>query len=327
MRDVDPELHELPELHALRAWNAGARPLTDEARHRARVRLFATMSERPSRPARLPRRGRLVPRIALAGAVAAAVTATLLVTTDEEGRPPGAPVPERMDYVSAVTVLDRAAARERRNGPRFAPRGDQFVYTRTVGVKEGSRERYVDENWYAVDPHRSDSWISEQGKGWWSGVLPKDNTLWPTSDWAELRTYPTDPDRLIKQINHYTSSAEKGPKDLDREEWAGLFHGFASLMWHVPVMPEGLKPAVYRAMSRIPGVKATRGVQDLRGRPGVGVFFPLSPRGSEAKPETFVFDEKTYEYLGRCQEWEGQRCVVGSYLETYGVTDEAKRRP
>ncbi|MFI0741278.1 CU044_5270 family protein [Streptomyces sp. NPDC021100] len=320
MREPDTALHEL------RAWDADAPPLTDEARHRARVRLFAAMNERPAAPVRLPRRRRLVPRIALAGAVAAAVTGTLPVTTDEEGRA-GSATPERLDYVSAGTVLNGAAEQERRAGPRIAPRGDQFIYTRTVGVEEGSRKRYVDENWYAVDPHRSDSWISGHGKGWWSGVLPKGNSLWPTSDWTELRTYPTAPDRLIEKVNHYTPSAEKEPKDLDREEWAAVFNGFAGLVWHAPVMPEGLKPAVYKAMSRIPGVQATRGVQDLRGRPGVGVFYPVSVRGSEGKPETFLFDEKTYEYLGSCQEWEGQRCVVGSYLDAYGVTDEAKRRP
>ncbi|WP_171171183.1 CU044_5270 family protein [Streptomyces sp. I05A-00742] len=319
MRELDPDLREL------RSWDAAAAPLTDEARHRVRVRLFAVMNESTARPVRLPRRGRLVPRIALAGAVAAAVTATLLVTSDGEGRPPGAPAPERLDYMSASTVLDRAAAREKTGAKRLAPRKDQYIYTRTIGVAEGSGKRYVAESWHAADPYTNSSWVSETGeKPHEAEPLKPGQTQWPVHDWAALEKLPRDPAALLAAVRKaapYDEGEESTPEGRRM-----LFDNLARLLRNVQVLPDGLRPAAYRAMATIPGVKATRGVEDIEGRRGVGVFF-AGANDLRTPGVTFVFDEKTYAYLGDCREWKGQRCVVGSYLDDYAVTDKAKQRP
>ncbi|MGW1022413.1 CU044_5270 family protein [Streptomyces sp. NPDC002577] len=347
----EPFTEPFPELDALRDWDAGAAPLDEDTRHRARVRLFAAMHAQQPAPARGPWR-RPALRIALTGTVAAAVAATVLVAVrDDQDRgstaaPPSSSAPA-LQNVSAQTVLNGAAAYEREHAetPTTPPRDDQFIYTKEI-IKEtneatGGTKAYVDEIWRSVDGSKA-SWIMEIGKGWWSKPYkrkPGDHvesvSVWPPQQWSQLEKLPTDPEKLILSLLH-----RSGPKDsndsldgITEQEWWDIHFRLAGLLKLVPVMPEGLRPAAYEALGMVPGVKAVPNQKDARGRMGVAITYddPFSPKGGYGS--WFIFDPKTYEFLGfRDTRTSGdgknkKTYTQLSYLDSWAVVDKAKQRP
>lgn len=334
------ELHEpggAHDLAALREWDAGAAPLTDQARQRARAHLFTVMNSAPAtRPASPALGRRPLLRLAVTATAAAAAGTVTLVAVRKD--------PPRMRAVSATTVLNGAAARERRNekGRVVAPRDDQFIYTREI-IEEteqgtGRVKTYVDENWRSVDGSRP-SWIMELGKGWWSdpdedaAILDDPHvesvSTWPPQDWTVLKKLPTDPEKLIvavqSRFGHHKSSMER----FTPPEWSHIEFGLAGLLKLVPVMPVGLRPAAFEALSLIPGVKAVPGQKDAKGRSGVAIVFddPAEPQGGFGS--NFVFDAETYEFLGfKDVRTSGSRTFAQfSSLDRWAITDRARQRP
>ncbi|MEU4095137.1 CU044_5270 family protein [Streptomyces sp. NPDC026673] len=340
------ELHEPGEAHdlaALREWDAGATPLTDQARHRARTRLFTVMNSAPAtRPASPALGRRPLLRFAVTATAAAAAGAVTLVAVREEK--PERKDPPRMRAVSAATVLNGAAARERRNerGRVVAPRDDQFIYTREI-IKEteqgtGRVKTYVDEIWRSVDGSRP-SWIMELGKGWWSdpdkdaAILDDPHvesvSTWPPQDWTVLKKLPTDPEKLIAAVRSRYAHHRKSMDGITPIEWSNIEFALAGLLKLVPIMPVGLRPAAFEALSLIPGVRAVPGRKDAKGRTGVAIVFD-DPTGFHAGfGSNFVFDAETYEFLGyRDVRTSGSRTFVQfSYLDRWAITDRAKQRP
>ncbi|MFF7211994.1 CU044_5270 family protein [Streptomyces sp. NPDC008238] len=254
------ELHEPGEAYemaALSEWDAGAAPLGDEARRRARARLLDAVHPAPRPYAAAPVLGRRpLLRLAVTGAAAAAAGAVTLVAVREAGRE-DAPW---MRAVSAATVLNGAAARERRKekGRVVAPRDDQFIYTREI-IEEteqgtGRVRTYVDENWRSVDGSRP-SWIMELGKGWWSdpdedaAILDDPHvesvSTWPPQDWTVLKKLPTDAEKLIMAVQSRLGHRRSPMDRLTPEEWSHIEFGLAGLLKLVPVMPVGLRPAAF----------------------------------------------------------------------------------
>lgn len=330
MRDIDE----------LRDWDAGAPPLDDDTRHRVRVRLFAAMNE----PAPVVRHRRPVLRIALTGALAAAVAATVLVAVREDdgaggtAAPPTSSAPA-MRPVSARTVLNGAAAYEREHERTVTPRDDQFIYTKEIikeiNQKTGVTKTHVDETWRSVDGSKR-SWIMEIGKGWWAPPLKKNESMWPPQDWDELKKLPTDPEKLILALLHQTSSDRNDSLDkITDEEWWQIHFSLAGLLKLVPVMPEGLRPAAYEALGMVPGVRAVPHQKDAKGRIGVAITYddPMQPEGGVGFGSYFIFDPKTYEFLGfRDMRTSGdgkdmKRYTQLSYLDSWAVVDKAKQRP
>ncbi|MFJ2770154.1 CU044_5270 family protein [Streptomyces sp. NPDC087300] len=332
------------ELDELRDWEAGAPPLDDGTRHRARVRLFAAMNEQDA-PPRPPWHRRPVLRIALAGAVAAAVTGTVLVAVDSGGQgdpranPPASSAPSMRD-VSARAVLNGAAAYAREHERTVAPRDDQFIYTKEI-IKEtekgtGEVKRHVDENWRSVDGSQR-SWIMEIGKGWWSEPLKENEGMWPPRDWGTLKKLPRDPEKLILSLLHKTGPDDRNDSldEITDQEWSDIHFSLAGLLKLVPVMPEGLRPAAYEALGMIPGVKAVPDQKDAKGRTGVAITYddPTLPEGSSGYGGFFIFDPETYRFLGfRDMRASGEgkamkQYVQLSYLESWAITDRAKQRP
>ncbi|GAA4048275.1 CU044_5270 family protein [Streptomyces shaanxiensis] len=341
MRDID-EPQELYELRELRDFDPGAPPLDAATRQRVRSRLLAAMD----RPAPVVRPRRPVLRIALTGALAAAVAAGVLVAVRDDGgagrgrtaNPPATSAPV-MQNVSAQTVLNGAAAYERRHERTVTPRDDQFIYTKEIiketNQKTGETKSYVDENWRSVDGSKK-SWIMEIGNGWWSPPLEENQSSWPPQDWGTLRKLPTDPKKLILEINRDWAMGGKTDSldDIDDESWSHIHFSLAGLLKLVPVMPEGLRPAAYEALGMVPGVKAVPNQQDAKGRIGVAITYddPTQP-GAGGFGGYFVFDPRTYRFLGfRDERTSGDGASMKtytqlSYLDSWAVVDKVKQRP
>ncbi|MEE1834214.1 CU044_5270 family protein [Streptomyces sp. SP17KL33] len=354
MRDID-DPRTLGELRGLADYDAGVPPLDEETRRRGRARLLATITapdaDRTRKPAfRLapPVHRRPVPRIALSGLVAAAVTAGVLVAVQQDGddgrggtaKPPVTSLPP-MRNVSARTVLNGAAAYARQHEKQVSPRDDQFMYTKEIiketDQKTGRTKTHVAENWRSVDGSKR-SWVMELGKGWWAPPLAANESVWPPQDWSRLRKLPTDPEQLILAVQRESFGRQGKNASLDDitdEEWMHIHFSLAGLLKLVPVMPEGLRPAAYEALGMVPGVKAVPNQKDAKGRVGVAITYkaPDLPGGSFDYGGYFIFDPVTYAFLGFRDErssGDGKNMKVYtqlSYLDSWAIVDRAKEYP
>lgn len=339
----------IDELRALREYDAEAPPLDNATRDRARARLFAAMSTTSATDRSAARTGRRpVLRIALTGGIAAAVAAGVLIGMpdhDEGGGDgaraagPGTSSPV-MRNVSAQTVLNDAAAYERKHEKAVSPRDDQFVYTKEIiqetNQETGARKSYVDEDWRSVDGSQR-SWVMEIGHGWWAPPLQKNETMWPPQDWGTLRKLPTDPEKLILSLLHKSGPDDRNDSldDVTEQEWSDIHFSLAGLLKLVPVMPEGLRPAAYEALGMVPGVRAVPNQKDAKGRTGVAITYddPMIPSGKGGYGGFFIFEPRTHRFLGfRDERTSGdganlKRYVQLSYLDSWAVVDKVKQRP
>ncbi|MEV0737707.1 CU044_5270 family protein [Streptomyces sp. NPDC050549] len=304
------------EMRLLREWDAEAPPLTDHARARARLRLHEAMTA-PATPVAVGRRPLL--RIAVAGVATAAVATTVLVANDSS---------PRTQPVSATTVLQGAAAEERRLEKPIAARDDQFIYTKEV-IKEtpvggGPTRTYVDENWNSVDGSKR-SYVSELGHKQWVPVYGPGQSTWPPSKWTELKLMPTDPRKLAIDLRDMGGKPDYS-KPMKPGDWP-MVQYFLSGLLRTPVLPQGLRSAAYEALATVPGIKVVPGQKDADGRVGIGIRFVPGP-GTSRSP-LLVFDAKTYRYLGmRDQRTAGGKTYEQwSYVAASGVVDRMMERP
>ncbi|MFJ4584220.1 hypothetical protein [Streptomyces echinatus] len=116
-------------------------------------------------------------------------------------------------------------------------------------------------------------------------TLKKGEGVWPPREWSKLKELPTDPKKLIPAITGAGTSS-KPISDLTAQEWYDAYSMLGEpLKW--PVLPQGLRPAVYKALALVAGVKAIPGVKDSAGRTGVGISCPKSlsaPSSSTRNP-------------------------------------------
>ncbi|MEV7191577.1 CU044_5270 family protein [Streptomyces sp. NPDC093510] len=318
------------ELDELRGWEAGAPPLDDDTRHRARIRLFAAMNEQPA--AVRPLRRRPVLRIALAGLVTAAVAATVLVAVDgtEEGqqaKPPADSSPN-VANVAAVKVLSGAAAWERKHEKQtVVPRDDQFIYSKRI-IKEteertGEVRTYTDEMWDSVDGSRR-SLTMELGKIMWEEPMGEGEGVWPPRRWDELKKLPTDPEKLVPAIVSMGTSDKPVSAFTKDDRWQAYF--LLGELLKAPTLPEGLRAAAYEGLALVPGVKTVEGVEDSAGRTGVGVAYP-----GHFKGRYLIFDAKSHEFLGFRDERvsrDGKKTYVQlSHTVEWAIVDKVRQRP
>ncbi|MFI0939491.1 CU044_5270 family protein [Streptomyces sp. NPDC021020] len=349
MRDID-------ELRELRDYDAGAPPLGDAARERVRARLLA-VAVAEDEPARVVIRRRPVLRIALTGVVAAAVAGGVLVAgqTGGGGRPAGAS--PSLGNVAAQTVLHGAAVYARQHEQAVAPRDDQFIYTKEIRKQTdrdtGATKTYVDENWRSVDGSKP-SWVMEVGKGRWVQPLKGGQTAWPREDWEALEALPTDPEKLILALvpGGVPDAGSDPLGKLGKVQWFLVEDALTGMLRSEPMLPEGLRPAIYEALAMAPGVKVVPDQKDAKGRTGVGITYatPGHEPGKSGLGE-FVFDPETYEYLG--YRLDGSMAATGdasgsddsgtwidstvdvpgpsvdqfTYLDSWAIVDKAKQRP
>ncbi|GAA3112440.1 hypothetical protein GCM10017687_26660 [Streptomyces echinatus] len=94
--------------------------------------------------------------------------------------------------------------------------------------------------------------------------------MWPPREWSKLEELPTDPKKLIPAITGVGTSS-KPISDLTAQEWYDAYFMLGEpLKW--PVLPQGLRPAAYKALALVAGVKAIPGVKDSAGRTGRADF-------------------------------------------------------
>jgi hypothetical protein len=309
------------ELELLRVWDTNAAPLTDPARAKARYRLLNAIARVQQHPDAAPSRRHAL-RLATAAVVAVAVTGTAVLITeggtgegdhpDRADRVSGTATP-RMGNVSAVTVLNGAAAQAGTYEKPVAPRDDQFIYSKRI-IKETERQTgtvktYEDVSWDSVDGSKR-SLTMELGRVIWEEPLKKGESVWPPREWSKLKKLPTDPKKLIPDI------AGGGPSSSSISD-------FTALEWS-----HGLRPAAYKALALVPGVKAVPGVKDSAGRTGVGISYPESPF---AEGKYLIFDPESYEFLGFRDERtsaSGDKTYIQlSHVVDWGIVDRMKQRP
>ncbi|MFG2660951.1 CU044_5270 family protein [Streptomyces sp. NPDC048425] len=325
------------ELELLRDWDANAAPLTEPARAKARHRLLNAMTRAQRHPDAVPSR-RHVLRLATAAVVAVAVTGTAVLISeggaDEGDRPDranrvsGTATP-RMSNVSAVTVLNRAAARAGKHEKPVAPRDDQFIYSKRI-IKETERETgavktYEDVNWDSVDGSKR-SLTMELGRVIWEEPLKEGEGVWPPREWSKLKKLPTDPEKLIPGIIGVGTS-KKPMSNFTADDWYDAYFMLGELLkW--PLLPQGLRPAAYEALALVPGVKAIPGVKDSAGRTGVGIAYV---KHSSEKGKYLVFDPKSYEFLGfrdeRTSRSGDKTYIQVSHVADWAIVDRVKQRP
>ncbi|MFF4841095.1 CU044_5270 family protein [Streptomyces collinus] len=303
----------MDELTQVRDWDTGAEGLSDRARAAARARLETAITEesrgRTARTGGLNRR--LVLRTALAGAVAAGAGVTVVVTRDDA---PHRTAP--LHTVSAAEVLRRAADRSRTaNRDLPVPRDDQYFYTRIYVVQtylKGGRTRtWTDESWMSVDGSKP-SLRQENGKIHHDPPLGKHEVRWPPTVYSELQKWPTDPDKLLDQFRH-------GMKSSLRNDVDAFFEGCMLLMGP-RVLPPALQAAAFEALSKLPRIRLDYHDATVAGRRAVGVSHP-------GAAFTFLFDRKTYDYLGlrtkgsSAKKVNGEWKQVNSYYRTTTLED------
>ncbi|MET8583172.1 CU044_5270 family protein [Streptomyces collinus] len=291
----------MDELTQVRDWDPGTEGLSDRARAAARARLETAVAEesrgRTARTGGLNRR--LVLRTALAGAVAAGAGVTVVVTRD------GAPHrTAQLHTVSAAEVLRRAADRSRTaNRDLPVPRDDQYFYTRTYVVQtylKGGRTRtWTDESWMSVDGSKP-SLRQENGKIHHDPPLGKHEVRWPPTVYSKLLRMPTDPDKLLNQFR-------LGMKSSLLNDTQAFFEG-CMLLEGPRVLPPALQAAAFEALSKLPRIRLDYHDATVAGRGAVGVSHPKAAF-------TFLFDRKTYDYLGLRTKGSSAKKVNGEWKQ------------
>ncbi|MFH9072281.1 CU044_5270 family protein [Streptomyces alboflavus] len=217
----------------------------------------------------------------VAGAVAAAVAAGVLVASPFGSEPAEAGPPSK----ETVRMLEDIADAARRSPAPKNVRDDQFVYIK-------SKVAYSSDE--GLDPlHRREIWMSVDGRH--TGLLHEpvndhDNVRMepelPLSDsdgnYRNLEKLPTDPVNMFDWLNKVADRDSNGKPfvvvgDITREA----------------LMPPEQAAALYLAAAKIPGVKLDDDAVDAAGRHGVAIAHEDDGERTE-----LIFDKKTKAYLG-----------------------------
>ena len=109
------------------------------------------------------------------------------------------------------------------------------------------------------------------------------------SYYDELRSLPTDPDKLYDKV--WAETRGQGPT---HEEAAMEY--ITTMLRGAQLLPE-LNGALFRVAAKISGVRVVEKAEDAVGREGVGLAF-----GEADHPDVWVFDKNTFKYLGTDEE-------------------------
>jgi hypothetical protein len=309
----------MTELDLLREFRADAPAPSDEATARAR-----RSWERPPR-----RRGGL-PRLALAGSLAAAAVAALLVLPSERAT----------EVAGAAPTLLRSAAAAEAGGVTRPLRDGEYWYVKrlTAWPSIAPEEPHP---FTVTQPAYREEWIAGDGSRGWR-VRPFGEPRFPTArdraNWKiagspspgapedhrasggsfylgakemsydDLLDLPRDPHALFERLHDASVECECG-NGVDQE----TFVIAGDLLRDTP-LPVDLRAAILRATAYIPGIKLVSDVRDVSGRPGEGVAF--NGVGGES---VLVFDRETHALLGENEDGGGsadlESAIVGGPTE------------
>ncbi|MEV8321365.1 CU044_5270 family protein [Streptomyces sp. NPDC059900] len=213
---------------------------------------------------------------------------------------------------AAVTLGRIANASLKADTPKV--KASQFVYIRSlVRSNEGELDGavklgapYKEQRWMAQDPApvTTIGMIRESGKGASmpgqdvpiemsavdgsddSGAVPEGPDR-PTYNW--LASLPTDPDALLKKLYAETRVVEG-----EETKAQAVFDKIGDLLGST-IMPSENAAAFYKVVAKLPGVTEVPDAVDAAGRHGIGITLDKS---SWATREVWIFDKKSFEYLG-----------------------------
>ncbi|MFH8613309.1 CU044_5270 family protein [Streptomyces sp. NPDC018029] len=226
----------------------------------------------------------------VAGAVAAAVTAGVLVASPFGDRAAQAGPPSE----ETVRMLEEIAAAAKAQPAPKGLRDDQFVYIKTkerymeTGSDETSRLQplHVREYWSSVDGKHTEV-INDRVDGFDHERMPPDLPLVEgDSHYRSLQKLPTDPVNMRDWLYRVASGGES--KDQNAFVQVGDLCG--------GLMPPKQAAALYLAASTIPGVEVRGDVVDAAGRHGVAIT-----RENDGERQELIFDKKTKQFLGERQ--------------------------
>ncbi|MFD4139211.1 CU044_5270 family protein [Streptomyces sp. NPDC058572] len=232
----------------------------------------------------------------------------------------------------AAQLLDRIAL-VAANRPAVTVRDDQYIYTKSQGSSaiwggpttpvRDSKGRVIGLNTYKGDV-QSEQWDAADGRR--DGrrhlvALTSKGELDPsrTQDIAmtgiayltfrQLQALPTDPDALLKKLESDSGVSESRLTET-------VFENVGVILDEATLLPD-LSAALYRAVSKLPGVRVVENVKDGAGRTGIGLTYTSSDSSSTSASGCWVFDTKSLTYLG----------TTKSALLEVGVADEKGEVP
>lgn len=288
-------MSDTTEVRELRASHPAPRPIELSPAHRARLeqRVLTTIEAHDRRRERIATLGPAV-------LVAACLVAVLaLALAGQHDRPAPAPTARAVVAAPAAVAVLHQASTAALAAPAPVVAGDQFVYVRSEVISNDGRfgegvelgRPHEREIWLAQEPGAgtgAQSIIREFGQDWpISNDLPVQPGLRrPTYAW--LVTLPTDPDRLLDELESEVVVPDRQQRDQ------AVFNQIGELV-RESVLPPDTAAALYDAVARIPGVTVDARATDAIGRRGVGVTRVDTAYGMSS---TWVFDPSTHELLG-----------------------------
>ncbi|MFE2537185.1 CU044_5270 family protein [Streptomyces sp. NPDC059371] len=308
----------MDDLSLVRDLGAEQAAPTDRARAVAFARLRTAIGEETgdgsgalARQSPLSRR--LVFRAAIAATGTAAVTGSTLLAV--RGKNGGG------TQLTAAQVLHNAADRSRSDGTDLPiPRDDQYMYSREITHRTydrgGRKMRLVDECWLSVDGSKPTRYIYN-GRIQDDPPLTKHQAQSIPLQYAKLKKWPTDPDELLKSFRGGGDPAKDPQVDL------GAYFQACMFLRGPRVLPPGLRAAAFEALSKMTAIRIDHDRVNALGRHGIGVSYPRAAMG-------FVFDSKTYAYLGIFER--GHSDKNGGFSQVrgvvvQGVVDRIGQRP
>ncbi|WP_030450930.1 CU044_5270 family protein [Herbidospora cretacea] len=237
------------------------------------------------------RRSRLAPPLLLV----AAATGVVVVMVSGVGAPVRE-VPPGPRPMSAEVVLQRAAQVSERHAPARTPRAGQWLYWKLL-VRNGTPVTIAEEYWTRFD---GTAQASRRGQGAMEQSViepePGDDQLTPREFAAKFAELPTDPARLLAHVKD--DPVWQG--DDGEHPDARAFRVLSVYLYQELPVPPKLRGAIFRALAEIPGVRVDSGVRDAAGRTGIGVAYEGDiPDGGVRSRSYLIFDDTTYEFLGR----------------------------
>ena len=293
----------------------------------ARQRVLAQIPARRP-PRRHRRRMRPVVLAAVTAGAAAAVAAGFLAGTRAPGRPAApAPSPAADAHLTAVQVLDRAAAAALAE-PAVIPRPEQFVYTEVDEGAPGTAGSVIVQTWLSVDGTRNGLSVTTAGHGktsstqllGCSGGQHRVRTPGIGGKPLRLGGQPMTPEQYKQKygtsvpmdgpvltepctaqpgyLPGMPTSAQAMAGYLERTQGIRLpnLNDLAKTVGYL-LESDYLRPAqraaLYQFLASTPGLVVEHHVRDVSGRPGVGVGWSFA--GGTAMN---IFDPATFAYLG-----------------------------
>lgn len=280
--------------------------------------------------ARAPRTGKAWRRPALvAGAVAAAVAAGLVVAQPFGGQPAQAGPPSE----ETVRMLEEIAAAAQKSPAPKDVRDDQFVYIKSkVGFLADSSDEgpgnarleplHLREYWQSVDGRHTEVLHEPLHDKKYERMEPEE-PLPEDGNYRNVEKLPTDPVNMLDWLHKVSDAGENGE---DQATFA-----LVGDLTREALMPPKQAAALYLAASRIPGVVLVEDAVDAAGRHGVAIAREDEENGIR---EELIFDKETKEYLGErevaTEDKDGHEegAVIGStaVLERT-IVDKAGERP